>query len=144
MKRILRSAAAEAIRAHLWQPTAPGPLGGRPWTMGRELEIFDRLCKDHDPVELLGAIEYVRDITHTQGPARLTWFLHPERGHALLSRCLAWTRQYQDNRAHVPGPYSDTSRPRGRGFTRISVESPPPNRRDISREIYDAMKDRAE
>ena len=71
MKRILRSAAAEAIRAHLWQPHPPGPHGGRPWTMGRELDIFDRLVSHGwDPVELLGAIAHIRTVAGTTGPAR--------------------------------------------------------------------------
>ncbi len=121
MTRILRSAAAEAIRAHLWQPHPPGPLGGRPWTMGRELQIFDRLVSHGwDPLELLGAIEHVRAVANTRGPARLTWLVHPQRGRALLSRCVAAYHASQPPQA-PPGPS------RGGGFTRISVELPPPN-----------------
>ena len=108
--------AAAAIRRHLWQPGPPGPLGGRPWTMGRELQIFDRLARHMDPLELVGAIEYVRTITGTTGPARLTWLVHRQRGPALLARAVA---AFHENQA-PPGAH------RGGGFTRISVELPPP------------------
>ncbi len=118
-----RAFLAREIRYELWQPVAPGPLGGRPWTMGREFEIFERLSKDHDPFELVGCLMHVRPITRTTGPARLTWLIHPQRGAALLSRCLAAFHVTQEWQA-PPGA------PRGGGFTRISVEPPPPNRTD--------------
>ena len=122
MKRILRAAAAEAIRAYLWQPHPPGPLGGRPWTMGRELEIFDRLIsRGVDPLVLLGAIEHIRTITGTTGPARLSWLVHRQRGAALLSRAVA-----AYHAAHSTPPPQGP--PRGGGFSRISVEPPSPNR----------------
>lgn len=114
------AAAAVAIRRHLWQPGPPGPLGGRPWTMARELQVFDRLVSHGwDPVELLGAIEHIRTITGTTGPARLTWLVHPQRGPALLSRAVAAYHAAQPIQA-PQGP------PRGGGFARISVELPPP------------------
>ena len=112
--------AAAAIRRHLWQPGPPGPLGGRPWTMGRELQVFDRLvAHGWDPVELLGAIEHIRTITGTTGPARLTWLVHPQRGLALLTRAVA---AYHAAQATTPpqGP------PRGGGLSRISVSAPVP------------------
>ena len=89
--------------------------------MGRELQIFDRLVSHGwDPLELLGAIEHVRAVANTRGPARLTWLVHPQRGRALLSRCVAAYHASQPPQA-PPGPS------RGGGFTRISVELPPPN-----------------
>ena len=112
--------AAAAIRRHLWQPGPPGPLGGRPWTMGRELEIFDRLIsRGVDPLVLLGAIEHIRTITGTTGPARLSWLVHRQRGAALLSRAVA---AYHAAQATTPpqGP------PRGGGLSRISVSAPVP------------------
>lgn len=135
IKRILRAAAADAIRHYLWQPTAPGPLGGRPWTMGRELRIFDQLCKHMDPLELIGAIAHVRALAGTEGPARLTWLTHRQRGQALLSRCVAAFHASQPTQA-PPGP------PRGGGFARVSVELPPPNLSDVRREIFDGIKTR--
>ena len=116
----IHALAAVAIRRHLWQPEPPGPLGGRTWTMGRELQIFDALTHFVDPVELLGAIEHVRAITNTQGPARLTWLIHPQRGPALLARALAAFHASEPNPKGV-GPS------RGGGFARLSVELPPPN-----------------
>ncbi len=129
MKRILRSAAAEAIRAHLWQPHPPGPLGGRPWTMGRELQIFDSLAHFVDPLELIGALAHVRAIANTKGPARLTWLIHPQRGPALLARALAAFHASEPTQT----PHLAHRGPRrGGDLERIRVE------------IYDAMKDRAE
>ena len=123
--RLTHRLAAAAIRKHLWQPTKPGPLGGRPWTMARELQIFDRLAREVDPLELVGAIEHIRRLTNTRGPARMTWLIHPQRGRALLSRALGAFHASQPL-ASPPGPSEGPHR--GGGFTRISVEAPPLNR----------------
>ncbi len=111
--------AAAAIRRHLWQPEPPGPLGGRPWTMARELQVFDRLiAHGWDRDELLGAIEHVRAIANTKGPARMTWLVHPQRGRALLSRAVA---EYHRSLPPLPRLLAD-----------------------IRRDIYDGLKDRDE
>lgn len=115
--RLTHRLAAHAIRRHLWQPGAPGPLGGRPWTMARELQIFDRLARHTDALELIGAIAHVRAIAGTRGPIRLTWLIHRQRGQALLSRALAASHASEPTQA-PPGP------PRGGGFARLSVELP--------------------
>ena len=119
--RNARRLAAAAIRRHLWQPWHPGPHGGRPWTMGRELEIFDRLSVQHDPLDLVGAIAFIRPIAGTDGPARLTWLIHPQRGAALLTQAKAAFHASEPTLA-PPGP------PRGGGLHRIAVELPPHNR----------------
>ena len=118
--RLTHRLAAAAIREHLWQPWPPPPLGGRPWTMGRELQIFDQLARHVDPIELIGAIEHVRAVTCTQGPIRMTWFVQAQRGRALLSRAIASHHATEAFQA-PPGP------PRGGGFVRLAVELPPPN-----------------
>ena len=113
--KLTRRLAAEAIRRHLWQPTPPGPLGGRPWTMARELQIFDRLTRTADALEVLGAIENIRAVTGARGPIRLTWFIHRQRGRALFSRSVA---AYHASTA-PPGA------PRGGGLDRVTVGLPP-------------------
>jgi len=117
----IHALAAVAIRRHLWQPGPPlAPVAGRPWTMARELQIFDRLAREMDPLELLGALAHVRALAGTTGPARMTWLIHPQRGRALLSRAVAAFHAAQPTLA-PPGPS------RGGGFSRISVELSPPN-----------------
>lgn len=123
--RLTHRLAAAAIRQHLWQPGPPGPLGGRPWTMARELQIFDRLARHTDPLELVGALAHVRALTNTTGPARMTWLIHAQRGPALLCRALA--------AFHASQPLASPSAPpgghhRGGGFARVAVELSPHNR----------------
>ncbi len=125
--RLTHRLAAAAIRDHLWQPHPPGPLGGRPWTMARELQIFDRLARDHDPLVLVGAIAHVRRLTNTRQPARLTWLVHRHRGPALLSRAVAAFHASQD----LPQSQPPRGNHGGGGLARISVELPPPNRQPL-------------
>lgn len=114
--RLTHRLAAQAIRRHFWQPIQPGPLDGRPWTMARELQIFDRLARDFDPLELIGAIEKARGVLGTDSPMRMTWFIRIDRGRALLTRSVAAFHSQAP-----PGP------PRGGSLERFTFELPPPN-----------------
>ncbi len=72
----LRGDAAALIRKHLWQSTkAPPSRDGRPWTMGRELSMWNALVREgNDPEEVNGAITNVRALTNISGPMTLHIF----------------------------------------------------------------------
>ncbi len=112
-----RSRAAALIRLHFWRPTRPGPTrDGRAWTMARELEIWTRLARHHDPAELNGAITQVRPLTGTTKPIRMTWLIRRGRGPALLCRAVAaWHASEQ------PPPTQAT---RGGELRRFTVDLP--------------------
>lgn len=95
----LRGEAAALIRKYFWRGTEP-PLSpdDKPWTMGRELNIWTILVVrgGRNPEALNGAIEVacrVRpDITE---PMRMTYFYHHGSengpgGTVLLERCIAY------------------------------------------------------
>ena len=55
--------AAGAIRTHLWKPDMPVFHGEtKPWSMGRELNIFKLLCKGFRAADIVGAIGVVREM----------------------------------------------------------------------------------
>ncbi len=61
----IRGEAAVLIRRHLWRASCPPILevGGRPWHMGRDLSMWNRLVAEgNDPETINGAITVVRQI----------------------------------------------------------------------------------
>jgi hypothetical protein len=62
---VLRSEAVPLIKLHLWgsrhPPTSPD---GRPWTIARDLNIWNRLVTGFKPAHVNGAITVVRKLRH--------------------------------------------------------------------------------
>lgn len=63
--KTLKGHAAALIRHHLWLgPDAPESPDSRPWTMGRELSVWQRLVDaGYNPEHLNGAITVVRNVS---------------------------------------------------------------------------------
>ena len=74
----LRGEAAALIRKHLWLSKDPPQRRlptGPPWTMNRELSMWNALVKEgNDPEAVNGAITLVRKMIRIQGPMTLQIF----------------------------------------------------------------------
>lgn len=75
----LMGEAAALIRTELWLSSKPPPgmVGGRPWTMNRDLSIWKILVEKgkFEPYEINGAITQVRRLKPDwTGPLRMTIF----------------------------------------------------------------------
>ena len=65
MSHELRSEAAGLIRKHLWNGASEKdlpPAFGKPWTMGRDLNIWNALTKHYKTEELNAAIRVARSL----------------------------------------------------------------------------------
>ena len=100
----LMGEAAALIRTNLWQGTVPPPSPDkRPWSMGRELNIWKRLVAGgFKPEEINGAISVIRTVRPYDGKMRLTWFYWYKRGGGfggtpLLEMCIGyWHKNVRD------------------------------------------------
>ena len=74
----LRGEAAALIRKYLWLSKTPPMMNvqdSRPWTMGRDLSMWNALVKEgNDPEEINGAITVVRKRTRIVGPMTMHIF----------------------------------------------------------------------
>ena len=72
----LRGDAAALIRLHLWQGKIPPKSPDkRPWTMSRELSIWNLLVKGRfNPDDINGAIAVMRTVRPYDGQMTLRWF----------------------------------------------------------------------
>ena len=107
----LRGEAASLIRTYLWQSEKPPPrsmLSGdqRPWTMGRDLSMWNALVREgNDPETVNGAITLVRKMIRIQGPMTLQIFYgNGGKTRPIFEQCkTAWLKDTQKKPKHLSG-----------------------------------------
>ena len=103
----MRGEAAALIREHLWLgKTPPRSVDRRPWTMGRELSIWNLLVAAHfRPCDINGAITVARKLRRDwEGtPVRMTVFYWQRQGGVFtatpfLEQCIGYHLSHIDRR----------------------------------------------
>ncbi len=102
----LRGEAASLIRTYLWRSSnPPRSRDGRPWTMGRELSIWNALVAEgNDPEEINGAIMKVRGLmTRVSGPMTLhIFYSNGGKTRPIFEQCKsAWLKDSEKKPKHL-------------------------------------------
>lgn len=111
--------AAGIIRRHVWRGIMPPSPDRRPWSMARELHIWQRLVDaGHDPHELNAALTMLRMVRPSA--YRLT-FLTRGDGPGLIADALQAARIARAVLDRPVGRRDDVARPRGIGDVLLSL-----------------------
>ena len=100
----LRGEAAALIRKHLWRSKTPPQLylaeTLRPWTMGRDLSMWNALVKEgNDPETINGAITKVRGLLrHIPGPMTMhIFYSNGGKTRPIFEQCKsAWLKEEKE------------------------------------------------
>jgi hypothetical protein len=93
-----RRQAAVLIRKHFWLGNEP-PKRPKNWNMGRELNVWARLAKEHGPRQVNGAIMVARAALGLPGTETVTMLLFnaKEKRH-YLNRCIEeYRKEFADD-----------------------------------------------
>lgn len=101
----LRGEAASLIRTYLWRSERPPKSrDARPWTMGRELSMWNALVREgNDPEQINGAIMTVRSLTRITGPMTLhIFYSNAGKTRPIFEQCKsAWLKDSEKKPKHL-------------------------------------------
>lgn len=101
----LRGEAASLIRTYLWlSERPPQSRDSRPWTMGRELSMWNALVREgNDPEAINGAITLVRKMIRIQGPMTLhIFYSNGGKTRPIFEQCKTlWLDTQEKNPKHL-------------------------------------------